>query len=251
MTNRTSGELKRLAREFLNGNYTILMVAMLITSLLPSLVLAPFSAGVTLKLDAVLVTYVLAAVIIQVLGQLLTAGLVRMHLRLAQNQPFSYKDLFWIFRSRPDRFILAALLFFGILLIPAAAGAAGIFFLSDTESALGYVPAAAVILAVVAAELYLAYMFGLIYPLYIDHPEMTVLEGFRTSRMLMKGNKLRRFLLQLSFIGWQILGFLSAGIGILWISPYMRQTTANFYLDLTGQLDKIGNQPDLERERKI
>lgn len=251
MTNRTSGELKRLAREFLNGNYTILIVAMLIASLLPSLVLAPFSAGVTPKLDAVLVTYVLAAVIIQVLGQLLTAGLVRMHLRLAQNQPFSYKDLFWIFHSRPDRFILAALLFFGILLIPAAAGAAGIFFLADTGSALGYVLAAAVILAVVAAELYLTYMFGLIYPLYIDHPEMTVLEGFRTSRMLMKGNKLRRFLLQLSFIGWQILGFLSAGIGILWVSPYMRQTTANFYLDLTGQLDKNDNQPDLERERQI
>ncbi len=238
MAKRTPGELKRLAREYLNGNYTILIVAMLITSILPSLVLAPFSAGVTAKMDAVMVTYMMAAFIIEVLRQLLTAGLTRMHLRLAQNQPFSYKDLFWIFRSHPDRFILAALLFYGILLIPLTAGAAGIFILFNMKSVPGYVCMVIIILAVAAAELYFIYMFGLIYPLYIDNPDMSVLEGFRTSRTLMKGNKLRRFLMQLSFAGWQILGFLSAGIGILWISPYIRQTTTNFYLDLTGQLDK-------------
>ena len=83
-------------------------------------------------------------------------------------------------------------------------------------------------------------MFGLVYPLYIDNPQMTVAEGFRRSRQLMKGNKMRRFWLDVSFAGWNILGVLSAGIGILWISPYIRQTSVNFYLDLTGQLDAAG-----------
>lgn len=237
MEKRTSGELKRLAREFLNGNYTILIAGMLLTAFLPMLLLTPFSAGVRVRLDAVLVTFLTAAVIINVLEQLLKAGLIRMHLLRAQNQPYTYLDLFWTFRSRPDRFILAVLLFYGILLIPAAAGAVCIYFLIGTRSAIGYVLAALVSAAAVSAEIYLVYMFGLVFPLYIDHPDMSVIDGFRTSCRLMKGNKLRFFILQLSFAGWQVLGFLSAGIGSLWISPYFRQTMANFYLDLTGRLE--------------
>lgn len=238
MANRSSGELKRLAREFLTGNYTMLIVAMLITSLLPALILAPFLAGVSARLDAVMITFVTASVIIKILGQLLETGLIRMHLKRAQNQPYSYQDLFWTFRSQPDRFILAAALFYAVLLVPVIAGAAGVFVLLRAESAAGYVLLAPVIVAAAAAELYFVCMFGLIFPLYIDYPEMTVMDGFRTSRKLMKGNKFRFFYLQLSFAGWQVLGFLSVGIGNLWIGPYIRQTMANFYLDLTGQFDK-------------
>lgn len=50
------------------------------------------------------------------------------------------------------------------------------------------------------------------------------------SRELMDGHKLQLFGLQLSFIGWYILGALTLGIlTILYVQPYYRQTMANYY----------------------
>lgn len=63
-------------------------------------------------------------------------------------------------------------------------------------------------------------------------PEAT--EAITASRHLMDGHKAELFLLDLSFIGWGILGVITCGIGFLWITPYYRQTKANFYRNLAG-----------------
>ncbi|HIY92924.1 DUF975 family protein [Companilactobacillus sp. HBUAS56275] len=55
------------------------------------------------------------------------------------------------------------------------------------------------------------------------------------SRELMVGNKGRYFVLQLSFIGWWILGSITLGIGFIWIYPYYKLTMANFYQDLVDK----------------
>ncbi|PMD69487.1 DUF975 family protein [Companilactobacillus nuruki] len=55
------------------------------------------------------------------------------------------------------------------------------------------------------------------------------------SRQLMVGNKGRYFVLQLSFIGWWILGGITFGIGLIWIYPYYKLTMANFFHDLVEQ----------------
>lgn len=52
------------------------------------------------------------------------------------------------------------------------------------------------------------------------------------SRELMDGNKLRYFLLELSFIGWDIVGIITLGFGFIWIIPYIRGTEAAFFNDL-------------------
>ncbi len=62
---------------------------------------------------------------------------------------------------------------------------------------------------------------------------MSVIQAIRRSRQLLKGgNRRRRFLLFLSFVGWFFLGALSFGIALLWILPYLRQSRICFYLDL-------------------
>ena len=48
----------------------------------------------------------------------------------------------------------------------------------------------------------------------------------------MVGHKWRLFVLQLSFLGWDILASLSFGIGNLWLTPYKNATYAAFYKDL-------------------
>ncbi len=52
------------------------------------------------------------------------------------------------------------------------------------------------------------------------------------SRSLMKGHKARLFFLDLSFIGWYLLGGLTFGIALLWVYPYVTATKAAFYNDL-------------------
>lgn len=62
-----------------------------------------------------------------------------------------------------------------------------------------------------------------------DHPEET--KPIEQSMRWMNGHKAELFFLQLSFIGWHLLGFLTFGIlTFLFVLPYYRQTMANYYL---------------------
>ncbi|MBA1393481.1 DUF975 family protein [Bombilactobacillus bombi] len=56
------------------------------------------------------------------------------------------------------------------------------------------------------------------------------------SRQLMKGQKWRLFVLQLSFLGWEILNLIVLGFGSIWLKPYENATYAAFYKDLSANL---------------
>ena len=59
----------------------------------------------------------------------------------------------------------------------------------------------------------------------------------KKSQEMMKGHKWDLFVLDLSFIGWYIVGLLCIGIGTLWVVPYHQLTKANFYLELKKSLN--------------
>ncbi|MPW14830.1 DUF975 family protein [Lactobacillus helveticus] len=59
-------------------------------------------------------------------------------------------------------------------------------------------------------------------------------DGINASKELMKGHKMDLFIFDLSFIGWLLLGGLTAGIGLLWIVPYYQTAKANFYRHIAG-----------------
>lgn len=54
------------------------------------------------------------------------------------------------------------------------------------------------------------------------------------SRKMMDGHKWELFVLDLSFLGWYIVGMLCCGIGTLWVIPYHEAARANFYEQLRG-----------------
>lgn len=64
-----------------------------------------------------------------------------------------------------------------------------------------------------------------------EDPEMGIIECMKESIRIMKGRKFDYFILQLSFIGWDILSILSLGIGFLFLIPYQSMTNTYFYLD--------------------
>lgn len=67
------------------------------------------------------------------------------------------------------------------------------------------------------------------YNISYDNPELSAKECVLKSAELMKGNRCKYFLLELSFIGWAILAVIPFGIGILWLAPYIQIAAICFY----------------------
>ena len=63
-----------------------------------------------------------------------------------------------------------------------------------------------------------------------EHPEMTRQEAFAESKQMMDGNKWDAFVLDLSFIGWTLLGVCTFGILLVfYVEPYIYLTRAELY----------------------
>lgn len=62
-----------------------------------------------------------------------------------------------------------------------------------------------------------------------DEPDLTSSEVFERSKALTKGNKFSIFVLELSFLGWYILGTLAFMVGRLFVHPYRYATFAKLY----------------------
>ncbi|MGN1002816.1 MAG: DUF975 family protein [Oscillospiraceae bacterium] len=77
-----------------------------------------------------------------------------------------------------------------------------------------------------------AYRYSLAVYVLLDHPELSALECIRRSKELTGGHKGKLFVLDLSFIGWNILTaipFVS-----LFVLPYTQVTWANYYNTLSA-----------------
>lgn len=80
-----------------------------------------------------------------------------------------------------------------------------------------------------------SYEYRMIPYLLCDNPGMTKEEAFAKSKAMMNGNKFKAFLLDLSFIGWDILSGLTLGfLGVFYVEPYRHSTRAALYKELMG-----------------
>lgn len=77
-----------------------------------------------------------------------------------------------------------------------------------------------------------AYSYAMTYYIAKDRPELSAEDCINESMKMMAGNKMRLFLLDLSFIGWFLLSCITFGIGLLWLMPYVQTARAAFYEDL-------------------
>lgn len=57
-------------------------------------------------------------------------------------------------------------------------------------------------------------------------------EAFRISKQMMDGNRFATFVLEMSFIGWYLLGMLLCCIGGIFVNPYYEATFVELYLKL-------------------
>lgn len=66
----------------------------------------------------------------------------------------------------------------------------------------------------------------------VDHPDYDWKQCIDESQRMMQGHKGELFVLNLSFIGWMIVGAFCAGIGSFWVNAYMQAATSQFYENL-------------------
>lgn len=238
--NRTSAELKRLAREKLVGHWGLVIGATLLLNLIEFAVLIPFyflfliSGGGYVQFG----TYLAATLIVSIVAVIMQCGISRMQIGFARNQETGIGMMFGEFTRRPDRYIVGILLMLGIELACILPGILCCVVGVAADLVAASVIGAVLYLAGTVLMFIFAFRFSLVFFLLIDHPQMGAVMAFRESARLMDGNKGHMFYIYLSYIGWGILGMLSCGLGILWISPYMNQTLVSFYLDVTGELDR-------------
>lgn len=77
-----------------------------------------------------------------------------------------------------------------------------------------------------------AYSYSLVPYLLADNPRLDMKRAVVLSRTMMRGHKWRTFVLDLSFLGWFILGTLALLVGTLFVLPYYNATKAELYLAL-------------------
>ena len=80
------------------------------------------------------------------------------------------------------------------------------------------------------------YSYRMVPYILADNPDIGAFEAISLSRKMMNGHKWNAFVLDLSFIGWHILGILTLGIlEIFYVAPYFYSTDAELYQTLKAQ----------------
>ena len=233
-------ELKRLAKVQLQGKYGTMIGALILQELLvlfATCILSMMIPG-TDTLSNIL--YYILTFIVQLIAGILQAGVSFLYLKAACGMQCSVGDIFYCFKHSPDKaikieFVLAIINAVCMLPSDILTWKYPLTSLTDyDEIAMMY----SVTLLCMMVYVVITLAFTPVFYMMLDFPNYTVKDILKKSIEVMKGNKMRYFLLDLSFIPWMFVGILTCGIGLLWIIPYMNMTSTNFYLDMMACRNK-------------
>jgi len=78
------------------------------------------------------------------------------------------------------------------------------------------------------------YSYRMVPYILAENPEIDSFEAIALSQEMTSGEKMNMFVMDLSFIGWFILGSLLFGFGVVFVMPYYNATYAELYYTLKG-----------------
>ena len=242
--NRTSKELKQMAKSALRGNYTIPILANIMIN---ALTMAFSSLTTVLFPSSDMFSYVLSQIfsfIATVIFSLFTAGLAYMHLNISRGLPYSFSNLVYLFNRNPDRVLIVGFVLALINLITTIP----VYILDQifyTDQVINgditavmqytYISLFALLFSLLLYTI-VTIPLTLSYYLLVDNPEMPAKDAMKESIRLMRGNFWRYLKLQLSFIPLYLLSVFTCYIALLWIIPYLGMTETFFYRELAGDL---------------
>ncbi|OMF23268.1 hypothetical protein BK133_24630 [Paenibacillus sp. FSL H8-0548] len=77
-----------------------------------------------------------------------------------------------------------------------------------------------------------SYAYSMVPFILADNPNIGYRRAVDLSKQMTRGHKARIFVLDLSFLGWILLGLLVFFVGVLFVMPYINATKAELYLTL-------------------
>lgn len=239
-------ELKRIARGNLQGNFLELIRAFVFCNLVVSLVEMPFSWMTNeVQFSSQNMIFYVAKLLITIASVVLTVGQYCLHLRIAREGKLHLMELYYPLLHDANRLIIAEAVLWVLRLIglaPAIGAIAIVYFYEEINM---YLIALGLAILGCILTVFIEVTFGMTYFALIDGEELTIMEAFKTALKLIKGHKGRFLYLYASFAGMYLLVAITFGIGLLWVQPYVMQTTTLFYLDIKGELDEV-----LEKRRE-
>ncbi|NIK77710.1 putative membrane protein [Paenibacillus castaneae] len=85
-----------------------------------------------------------------------------------------------------------------------------------------------------------SYAYSMVPFILADNPNIGYRRAVALSKQMTRGHKFRIFVLDLSFLGWILLGMLVFFVGVLFVMPYINATKAELYLTLRQDALKDG-----------
>ena len=243
---KSFSELKFLSRIQITGKYGVLIGAMLIEfvlSLLAINIIDYFIPPITV-VNAIL-NYIVIF-IVQLLTYVLEVGVCLLHLHVACEMPCRISDLLYGFKNNPDKalkigFILAVIN--AICMIPSdiiqrdvQPFLSNLSYTSPENIHFEVYSVQASVSLVTCLCLFVYFIVTLsFFPAFymiLDFPEDSAVTILKRCFAVMRGNRWRYFLLNISFFPMIFISVFACGIPLLWMIPHMQVTFANFYLDL-------------------
>lgn len=85
------------------------------------------------------------------------------------------------------------------------------------------------------------YTYRFVPYILAENPTISPKRALQLSKQMTQGEKFNLFVLDLSFLGWVLLGALALGVGIFFVVPYMEATYAEAYINLSEQAIRKGH----------
>lgn len=239
---QTSSELKALARRQLEGKYGVAIGMQLITILISlgaSILIATLFPVTNI---ATYLMQMLVSFIASVLIYITTVGTTLYHLNIACGRPYGFSDLWYGYKNQFSKSFLLSLLMTGISYLYQTVVEIPMNLFTATMD-IKYMLIVLIIFPVATVVfMYLALMFAMVFYLMLDYPSYSTGEIIKIAPRIIKGHKGRLLYVELSFIPWILLGFVTCGGAILWANVYRNMTLTNFYLDLRNPQKQVFDQ---------
>lgn len=214
-----ASDYRAIAREKLAGNWKIAVIVALIAFFLGGLI-ATSNVNINIQVDedtAIVIPSIqtwlintlrigtILSIVQFIIGGVIRQGYATHLLKQHDGEELDIKDLFSQFHRFGDGFCLRLL--------------EGLFVALWT-------------LLLIVPGIIAAYSYAMAPFIMAENPEMTASEALGASKALMNGHKWELFCLGFSFIGWNLLGTLTLGIGALFVVPYVNAAYTAFYRNL-------------------
>jgi uncharacterized membrane protein len=76
------------------------------------------------------------------------------------------------------------------------------------------------------------YSYSMSLYIVADNPQIAATEAITQSRQMMDGHKMELFMLHFSYILWYLLGAITFGLALIYITPFVKAAELEFYLEL-------------------